>query len=92
MIEPGCVIHDNVTVGAGSIVGAGTEIGRYSTIAPYSIIGPSEKIGEFTTVFAGGRIRRTDERIGTKDIRPRMQAKQIEVLKRMVKSDPSKFV
>lgn len=47
----GCVIHDNVLVGMGSIVLDGAEIGKNSWIAAGTVIPPGKKIPENSLVM-----------------------------------------
>jgi len=95
-LEPGAVIEagntvvsEGTTLGVGSRVGAGAVIGRHCTLTAHSSVKPGEKLPDFTVVFSGG-MRRADRR-GVAELRNKGQARQIEVLRRLVVSNPAKF-
>ncbi|KAJ2903644.1 trimeric LpxA-like protein [Zalerion maritima] len=91
ILEPGVRVDEGTTIGVGCVVGAGAEIGKNCTLAPYTIIQPGEKLPDSTVVFCGNQ-RRTDTRAKAQaDLRRKIQGRQIDVSRRMIKSDPSKF-
>ena len=91
LVEPGVVLGDGTTVGVGSVVGAFATLGKHCTLAPYSIVPPGEKLPDNTVVY-GGNLRRLDRRGGqATELRHKAQNRHIDVLRRMVKSDPAKF-
>ena len=50
---------------------------------------PGEEIPDFTVVYSNGT-RRLDRR-GISDLKNKVQARQIEVLKKLIPSNPAKF-
>ncbi|KAH9907137.1 trimeric LpxA-like protein [Xylariomycetidae sp. FL2044] len=93
----GVVIHDYVTVevsaivesggtiiGEGSLVGVGCKVGKGAKLGQ-----PWEEIPDFTVVYSNGT-RRLDKR-GVTDLKNKAQARQIEVLRRLIPSNPAKF-
>lgn len=58
------------------------------TITPQSIIKPGEKIPDNTVVYSNGR-RRTDRR-GVTDLRHKAQTRQVEVLRKLIPSNPTR--
>ncbi|KAL1869698.1 hypothetical protein VTK73DRAFT_3035 [Phialemonium thermophilum] len=95
-IDVGAVVEaEDTVIGEGSVVGVGCKIGRgaiigkYCTITPKTIIAPGETIPDLTVVYSNG-LRRQDKR-GVSALRNKGQAKQIEILRRMIPSNPAKF-
>ncbi|KAL2016925.1 hypothetical protein VTK56DRAFT_2842 [Thermocarpiscus australiensis] len=90
-IEAGdTVIGEGTTVGVGARVGAGAVIGKHCTLTPYTEIAPREVVPDFTVVYSNG-MRRTDRR-GVAELKNTGLARQIDVLRRMIPSNPAKFV
>ncbi|OTB13319.1 hypothetical protein K445DRAFT_64828 [Daldinia sp. EC12] len=96
-IEVGAVIESGGTlIGEGSLVGVGCRVGKgarlgrkHCTLTPHSIVKPWEIVPDFTVVYSNGT-RRIDKR-GVSDLKNKAQARQIEVLKRLIPSNPAKF-
>lgn len=63
---------------------------QYCTISPRTIIPAGAKIDNYMVVFSQDRQRR-DKR-DVKDIRKRQQVRQLEILQRLIPSNPAKFV
>ncbi|KAK7726883.1 hypothetical protein SLS53_001627 [Cytospora paraplurivora] len=85
----GTVIGEGTVVGVGSRIGSGAVIGRYCTISPLTVIPTGETIPDYTIIFANGTQRR-DKR-DVMDIRTRTQVRQLDVLRKLIPSKPSKF-
>ncbi|KKY35169.1 putative transferase hexapeptide domain-containing protein [Diaporthe ampelina] len=85
----GTVIGEGTIVGVGSRVGSGAVVGKYCTISPRTTIAPGEIVPDYTVVFSNG-LHRRDKR-DVVDIRTRAQARQLEVLRKLIPSNPSKF-
>ncbi|KAM7185960.1 Trimeric LpxA-like protein [Rhypophila sp. PSN 637] len=83
------LIGDGTIVGVGSKIGAGATVGKHCTLTPHSVVAPGEVILDFTVIYSNGA-RRKDRR-GVVDLRNKGQARQIEVLRRMIPSNPAKF-
>lgn len=62
---------------------------QYCTISPRTVIPPDTRVDDYTVVFSQGRQRR-DKR-DVKDMRKRQQVRQLEVLQRLIPSNPAKF-
>ncbi|KAK3381482.1 trimeric LpxA-like protein [Podospora didyma] len=90
MVEAGnTIIGEGTTVGVGARVGKGAVVGRHCTLTPLTVIAPGDVVPEFTVVYSNGQ-RRTDRR-GAAGLRNKGQARQIDVLRRMIPSNPGKF-
>ncbi|KAI1472909.1 trimeric LpxA-like protein [Daldinia caldariorum] len=85
----GTLIGEGCLVGVGCRVGKGARLGKHCTLTPHSVIKPWEIVPDFTVVYSNGT-RRTDKR-GVTDLKNKAQARQIEVLKRLITSNPDKF-
>ncbi|ROV87705.1 hypothetical protein VSDG_09754 [Cytospora chrysosperma] len=85
----GTVIGEGTVVGVGSRVGSGAVIGKYCTLSPRTIILEGERVPDYTIVFSNGTQRR-DKR-DVVDIRMRTQIRQLDVLRKLIPSKPSKF-
>ncbi|KAL2127378.1 hypothetical protein VTI74DRAFT_10827 [Chaetomium olivicolor] len=89
-IEAGeTVIGDGTVVGVGAKVGAGALIGKNCTLAPLTEIAAGDVVPDLTVVYSNG-LRRTDRR-DVVELRHKGQARQIDVLRRMIPSNPAKF-
>ncbi|KAL2261083.1 hypothetical protein VTK26DRAFT_4718 [Humicola hyalothermophila] len=84
------VLGEGTTVGVGARVGAGAVIGKYCTLTPHTEIAAGDVIPDFTVVYSNG-MRRTDRR-GVAEPRNKGIARQIDILRRMIPSNPHKFV
>lgn len=62
---------------------------QYCTISPRTIIPPGTKIPDYTVVYSQDNQRR-DKR-DVKDIRKRQQVRQLEILQKLIPSNPAKF-
>lgn len=62
---------------------------QYCTISPRIIIPPGTKIPDYTVVFSQDS-QRPDKR-DVKDIRKRQQVRQLEILQKLIPSNPAKF-
>lgn len=82
-------IGEGTVLGVGCTVGRGTVIGKYCTITPRSVLQPGERVPDFTVVYSN--MRRPDKR-GVVALRNKGQTRQIEVLRRMIPSNPAKFM
>ncbi|KAM7186030.1 Trimeric LpxA-like protein [Naviculisporaceae sp. PSN 640] len=90
VIEGGdTLIGDGTIVGVGSRIGAGAVIGKHCTLTPHTTVAPGERIPDFTVIYSNGA-RRLDKR-GVVELRNKGQARQIEILRRMIPSNPAKF-
>ncbi|KAI0169208.1 trimeric LpxA-like protein [Hypoxylon sp. FL1284] len=83
MIGEGCVI------GVGCQIGKGARLGKCCTLTPQSVIRPWEIVPDFTVVYSNGT-RRLDKR-GVAELKHKAQARQIEVLRKLIPSNPAKF-
>ncbi|KAM9878976.1 dynactin 6 [Verticillium dahliae] len=99
----GTDIGDGTVVGVRSRIGSGAVIGKVflpkhctrliranplqnCTITPQTVIRAGEKIPDFTVLFSNGR-RRTDKR-DVVDLKHRAQAKQVDVLRKLIPTNP----
>ncbi|KAJ4414503.1 hypothetical protein N0V82_007900 [Gnomoniopsis sp. IMI 355080] len=85
----GTVVGEGSVIGVGAKVGRGAVIGEYCTISPRTIIPPGTKIPNYTVVFSQDNQRR--DRRDVKDIRKRQQVRQLEILQKLIPSNPAKF-
>ncbi|KAK3350070.1 trimeric LpxA-like protein [Lasiosphaeria hispida] len=85
----GTLIGEGTTVGVSVKVGAGAVVGRYCTLTPHTVVVAGEVIPDFTVIYSNG-MRRTDRR-GVTELRNKGQTRQIEVLRRMIPTNPAKF-
>ncbi|KAK3316282.1 trimeric LpxA-like protein [Apodospora peruviana] len=89
-IEAGdTVVGEGTVLGVGARIGTGAVIGKHCTLTPHTIVAAGDVIPDFTVIYSNGT-RRTDRR-GVADLRNKGQARQIEVLRRMIPSNPAKF-
>jgi len=63
---------------------------QHCTLTPHTEIAAGEAIPDFTVVYSNG-VRRKDKR-GVAELRNKAQARQIEVLRKMIASNPAKFL
>ncbi|KAJ8125003.1 hypothetical protein O1611_g8637 [Lasiodiplodia mahajangana] len=85
----GTVIGEGCCVGVGSRVGKGAKLGKQCILTPKSVIRPGEVVPDFTVVYSNGT-RRLDKR-GVTDLKNKAQSRQIEVLRKLIPSNPAKF-
>lgn len=85
----GTMISEGCHVGVGSRVGKGAKLGKHCILTPKSVIPPGEVIPEFTVIYANGT-RRKDNR-GIVELKFKAQTRQIEVLRKLILSNPAKF-
>jgi len=94
VIEVGATIEARV-IGEGSLIEVNAVIGRGSTVGKHCKIGPlctvaeNETIPDYTVVFCDGT-RRVD-RSGVEELKAKMVAKQVDVLRRLIPTNLSKF-
>ncbi len=62
---------------------------QHCVLAPKSVVQPGEVVPDFTVVYSNGT-RRLDKR-GVTDLKNKAQARQIEVLRKLIPSNPAKF-
>ncbi|KAI0015058.1 trimeric LpxA-like protein [Xylariomycetidae sp. FL0641] len=86
----GTMIGEGSVVGVNCRVGRGASLGKHCTLTPLSTVRPGEKVPDFTVVYANGT-RRHDKR-DVADLKNKAQSRQIEVLRRLIPSNPGKFV
>ncbi|KAI1095513.1 trimeric LpxA-like protein [Rostrohypoxylon terebratum] len=86
----GTQIGDGCLIGVGSKVGKGAKLGKHCTLTPQSVVQPFEVIPDFTVIYSNGT-RRIDKR-GVSELKNKAQARQIEVLRRLIPSNPNKFL
>ncbi|KAF7542037.1 hypothetical protein G7054_g146 [Neopestalotiopsis clavispora] len=90
IIESGeTTIGEGTVIGIGAKIGRGAKIGKHCTITAKSIIQPGETVPDNTVVYANGS-RRLDRR-DIAELKFRGQTRQIEVLRRLIPSNPAKF-
>ncbi|KAK1462004.1 transferase hexapeptide domain-containing protein [Colletotrichum cuscutae] len=96
-VEVGATIESGGTdIGTDTVVGVrsriehGAVIGKNCTISPLTVIKPGEKVPDFTVVYSNGQ-RRTDRR-GVADLRHKAQARQIDVLRRLIPNKAEKWL
>ncbi|KAI3333838.1 trimeric LpxA-like protein [Ustulina deusta] len=85
----GTMVGEGCHVGVGSRVGKGAQLGKHCVLAPKSVVQPGEVVPDFTVVYSNGT-RRLDKR-GVTDLKNKAQARQIEVLRKLIPSNPAKF-
>ncbi|KAK3692327.1 trimeric LpxA-like protein [Podospora appendiculata] len=89
-IETGdTVVGEGTNIGVGSKIGGGAVVGKHCTLTPYTVVAAGDVIPDYTVIYSNG-LRRQDRR-GVAELRNKGQARQIEVLKRMIPSSPAKF-
>ncbi|KAE9373454.1 trimeric LpxA-like protein [Stipitochalara longipes BDJ] len=94
VIEVGAVVEAK-TVGEGTVIevqakiGKGAVLGKHCKIGPLCEINEGEVVPDFTVVYGTG-MRRLDSS-GVEDLKLKMVARQIEVLKRLIPSNLAKF-
>ncbi|KAI2633420.1 trimeric LpxA-like protein [Xylaria nigripes] len=90
VIESGStIVGEGAHVGVGSQIGKGAKLGKHCVITPRSVIRPGEVVPDFTVVYSNGT-RRLDKR-GAAELKHKAQARQIEVLRRLIPSHPARF-
>lgn len=62
---------------------------QHCILTPQSVIPPGEVVPDFTVIYSNGT-RRMDKR-GVIDLKNKAQARQIEVLRKLIPSNPAKF-
>ncbi|KAI1343108.1 trimeric LpxA-like protein [Xylariaceae sp. FL0016] len=85
----GTSIGEGSTVGVNCRVGKGAQIGKNCTLTPQSMIQPWEDIPDFTVVYSNGT-RRVDSR-GVTELKNKAQTRQIDILRKLIPSNPAKF-
>ncbi|KXJ88524.1 transferase hexapeptide domain-containing protein [Microdochium bolleyi] len=85
----GTTIGESSFIGVGCRVGRGARLGKYCTLTPRSTVPPGERIPDFTVVFSNGSRRQDSRRVA--ELQHKTQARQIDVLRRLIPSNPAKF-
>ncbi|XXG95460.1 hypothetical protein Hte_001722 [Hypoxylon texense] len=85
----GTMIGEGCLIGVGCKVGKGAKLGKHCTLTPQSVVQPWETVPDFTVIYSNGT-RRLDKR-GVADLKHKAQARQIEVLRKLIPSNPAKF-
>ncbi|KLU88528.1 hypothetical protein MAPG_07513, partial [Magnaporthiopsis poae ATCC 64411] len=85
----GTYVGEGTTVGVACRIGAGASIGKHCTLTPRSVVAPGEKIPEFTVIYSNG-MRRVDRR-NMQGLRSPVQTRHIDVLRKLIPSNPAKF-
>ncbi|KAI1326531.1 trimeric LpxA-like protein [Xylariaceae sp. FL0255] len=85
----GTMIGEGCQIGVGCRIGKGAKIGKHCVLTPKTVIEPFETIPDFTVVHSNG-MRRVDKR-GFAELRNKAQTRQIEVLRKLIPSNPAKF-
>ncbi|KKA30623.1 hypothetical protein TD95_000851, partial [Thielaviopsis punctulata] len=83
-------IGEGSVVGIGARIGGGASIGKNCTIAPHVLIPPGAEIPPLTVVY-GNNLQMRKDRRDIIELKRRAQARQIEVLRKMIPSNPAKF-
>ncbi|KAK9770251.1 putative Trimeric LpxA-like protein [Seiridium cardinale] len=90
VIESGeTTIAEGTVVGIGARIGRGAKIGKHCTITAKSVVQPGEVLPDYTVLYTNGT-RRTDRR-EINELKNKAQAREIEVLRRLIPSNPAKF-
>ncbi|KAI0133646.1 trimeric LpxA-like protein [Xylariales sp. AK1849] len=90
IIESGeTTIGEGCLIGIGARIGKGAQLGKHCTVTAKSAIQPGEVVPDYTVIYSNGT-RRIDSR-GVNELKNKAQARQIEVLRRLISSNPAKF-
>lgn len=82
-IGEGCVIEVNAKVGKGAV------LGKHCKIGPMCSVADNEVLPDYTVIYGHG-LRRQDKS-GVEDLKMKMVARQVEVLRKLVPSNLHKF-
>jgi len=94
IIETGAIVEAKL-VGEGSLievnakVGRGAVIGKHCKIGPMCEVAEDEVIPDYTVIYGDG-LRRIDKS-GVEDLKLKMVGRHVEVLKKLIPSNLSKF-
>jgi dynactin-6 len=98
-VGDGTVIEVQAKIGKGAVLGkvisafpnlkCWSDTSKHCKIGPLCEIAEGEIVPDFTVVYGNG-MRRLDSS-GVEDLKLKMVARQIEVLKRLIPSNPAKF-
>jgi len=94
VVEVGAVVEAKL-VGEGTVIevqakiGKGAVLGKHCKIGPLCEVADEEVIPDFTVVYGNG-MRRLDSS-GVEDLKLKMVARQIEVLRKLIPSNLAKF-
>jgi len=94
VIEVGAIVEAK-RVGEGSIVeinariGKGAVIGKHCKVGPLCTVDENEILPDYTVIYGAG-VRRLDNS-GVEDLKMKMVRRQVEVLKKLIPSNPAKF-
>jgi len=93
-LEVGAVVEAK-RVGQGSVieinakVGKGATVGKHCKVGPLCIVAEYEDLPDYTVVYGDG-MRRVDNS-DVEDLKVKMIRRQVEVLKKLIPSNPAKF-
>ncbi|KAF8866763.1 trimeric LpxA-like protein [Acephala macrosclerotiorum] len=94
VVEVGAIVEAR-RVGEGSVIEVNARIGRGAVLGKHCKIGPlcevaeGEVVPDFTIIFGNG-MRRIDSS-GVEDLKMKMVARQVEVLRKLIPSNIAKF-
>jgi len=94
VVEVGAVVEARI-VGEGSLIEINAKIGRNAVLGKHCRIGPlcevaeGETLPDFTVVFGDGL--RKVENSGFENVRLKLVGRQIDVLRKLIPSNPAKF-
>ncbi|KAL2890283.1 Trimeric LpxA-like protein [Ceratocystis lukuohia] len=83
-------IGEGSVIGIGARIGGGASIGKNCTIAPHVLIPPGAEIPASTVVYGNNLKMRRDQR-DIIELKRKAQMRQIDVLRKMIASNPAKF-
>ncbi|KAG9239049.1 trimeric LpxA-like protein [Amylocarpus encephaloides] len=94
VVEVGAIVEAK-SIGEGSIIEVNAKIGKHAVLGKHCKIGPMCEVGEheivpdFTVLFGNG-MRRID-RSGVEDLKLKMVARQVEILRKLIPNNLAKF-
>ncbi|CZR57123.1 uncharacterized protein PAC_07012 [Phialocephala subalpina] len=94
VVEVGAIVEAR-RVGEGSVIevnariGKGAVLGKHCKIGPLCEVAEGEVLPDFTVIFGNG-MRRIDNS-GVEDLKMKMVARQVEVLRKLIPSNIAKF-
>ncbi|KAL3419657.1 Dynactin subunit 6 [Phlyctema vagabunda] len=82
-IGEGCLIEVNAKIGKGAV------LGKHCKIGPLCTVSEGEVLPDFTVVYGDG-MRRIDNS-GIEELKLKMVGRQVEILRKLIPSNPAKF-
>ncbi|KAH8599775.1 trimeric LpxA-like protein [Bisporella sp. PMI_857] len=82
-VGEGCVIDVNARVGKGAV------LGKHCKVGAVCAVGEGETLPDFTVIYGNG-LRRVDK-ANVEELKLRMVGRQVEVLRKLIPSNPAKF-